>query len=100
MNLSLFPKKERVKKPHELIVDFFFELKDWNDMPKEFYIENKIYYGRHVKPAKDLLELFDNSLEKAKDFLQRTADYCNDRGLEWSIETSFKKYLDLIKEPV
>jgi|SRR6185436_11510631 len=100
MNLSLFPKPIKVKKDFEKIVDFFFELKEWADMPKEFYIENQISYGRHVKPAKQLLELFNDEFEKAKEFLQRVADYCNDRGLEWSIETCFKKYLELIKEPV
>ena len=74
------------------IVNYFFVLKDWDNLPKEFYIKNHIIYGRYVKPAKQLLELCDNDVEKAKEVLDKISSWANDNGMEYTIETVIKRY--------
>ena len=56
--------------------------------------QRKIIYSRYTKPAKDLLTLA-GSLEKAKEAINKVADWANTRGLDYSIETIFKKWLEL-----
>lgn len=97
MNLSLFPPIPRKENPVHLLVNFYFELKGWDDMPKEFYKEEKISYGRNVKAAKDLFELCENDLQKAKDFLERLKEWAEETGMDWTIETGFKRYFELTK---
>ncbi len=92
MNLKLFEEKkvEKQKNPVHQIVNYFFELKGWADQDKEFYIENKIYYGQHVKRAKELLETCDGNLEKAKKCLDILNEWSGG-GFEWEISTCFKR---------
>ena len=51
-------------------------------------------YGRYAAPAKQLLELA-GSVEKAKEAITKVADWANSRKLDYSIETVFKKWLEL-----
>ncbi len=74
------------------VVNYFFELKGIDNESKEFYKENKIVYSRYVKPAKDLLVLCDDNLEKAKKSLSFINEWARDNSLEWEIETAFKRW--------
>jgi len=56
--------------------------------------KKKIVYARYTKPAKQLLELA-GSLKKAKAAMDKVAGWANSRGLDYSIETVFKKWLEL-----
>ena len=56
--------------------------------------KRKIIYSRFTKPAKQLLELA-GSVEKAKETLSKVAEWAKSRNLDYSIETVFKKWLEL-----
>ncbi|MBI5742417.1 MAG: hypothetical protein HZA25_01080 [Candidatus Niyogibacteria bacterium] len=60
-----------------------------NDAKKE-----KIVYSRYTKPAKQLLELA-GSTEDAKRAIDKVAEWANSRALDYTIETVFKKWLEL-----
>lgn len=84
-------KKEKINK----IIQHYYELKGWEDMPKEFYKENGISYSRHAKRAKQLLELCDGSVKKAKEKLTKLKKWAKTRSLSFTIETLFKKWPEL-----
>ena len=56
--------------------------------------KRKIIYSRFTKPSKQLLELA-GSIEKAKEAVDKVAGWANSRGLDYAIETVFKKWLEL-----
>jgi DNA polymerase/3'-5' exonuclease PolX len=56
--------------------------------------KRKIVYSRFTRPAKQLLELA-GSIEKAKEALNKVAEWAKTRNLDYSIETVFKKWLEL-----
>lgn len=56
--------------------------------------KKKIIYSRFTRPAKQLLEL-SGSVEKAKKAIDKVAEWANSRGLDYAIETVFKKWLEL-----
>jgi len=56
--------------------------------------KKKIVYSRHVRVAKQLLELA-GSLKKAIGAIDRVAEWAKSRNLDYSIETVFKKWLEL-----
>ena len=56
--------------------------------------KRKIIYSRFTKPSKQLLELA-GSMEKAKEAIDKVASWANTRKLDYSIETVFKKWLEL-----
>jgi hypothetical protein len=56
--------------------------------------KRKIIYSRFTKPAKQLLELA-GSIEKAKEAIDKVAEWAKSRGLDYAIETVFKKWLEL-----
>ena len=58
--------------------------------------KRKIIYSRFTHPAKELLELA-GSVEKAKEAITTVADWAKSRHLDYSIETVFKKWLELGK---
>jgi hypothetical protein len=78
----------------ELLVDYYFELKGWDDQPKQFYIDNKISYGRNCKDAKDVLGLYMGDLEQAKAKVLKISQWANSNGLEWSLSTVIKRFLN------
>jgi DNA polymerase/3'-5' exonuclease PolX len=56
--------------------------------------KRKIIYSRFTKPAKQLLELA-GSVEKAKEAINKVAEWAKSRNLDYAIETVFKKWLEL-----
>lgn len=56
--------------------------------------KKKIVYSRHVRAAKQLIELA-GSLKKAKDAMSKVAEWAQSRNLDYAIETVFKKWLEL-----
>lgn len=61
---------------------------------KESAGKRKIIYSRYVKPAKQLLELA-GSLRKATEAMDKVAAWAKSRNLDYTIETVFKKWLEL-----
>ncbi len=56
--------------------------------------KRKIIYSRYVKPAKQLLELA-GSRKKAIEAMDKVAEWAKSRNLDYTIETVFKKWLEL-----
>jgi len=56
--------------------------------------KRKIIYSRYTKPAKQLLELA-GSIEKANKAIDKVSLWAKSRGLDYAIETVFKKWLEL-----
>lgn len=77
------------------IVNYYYELTDMADMGAEWYKEHNIVYSRYCRPAKDLLELCDGDIEKAKNMMERVKDWVDGFGGEFAIETVFKKWMEL-----
>ena len=61
---------------------------------KESAKKRKIIYSRYVKPAKQLLELA-GSLKKAFQAIDKVAEWAKSRDLDYTIETVFKRWLEL-----
>lgn len=77
------------------IITYFFESKGLGLQElKENAKKRKIVYSRYTKPAKQLLEL-SGSIEKAKEAIGKVALWANSRKLDYTIETVFKKWLEL-----
>jgi hypothetical protein len=77
------------------IVTHFFETK--NISVKQLKMNAKkqnIVYGRYAAPAKQLLELA-GSVEEAKKAITKVAQWANTRDLDYTIETVFKKWLEI-----
>ena len=74
------------------LVEYFFQLKGWVD-------KSRPIFSRFVRPAKDLLELCDDSIVGAKEKLDLTKRWADSAQLDWSIETVFKKWNDLAYLP-
>lgn len=96
-------KKNKIKYYEELkqetairqIITHFFKTKEVSlDQLKRDSKKRKIIYARFTKPAKQLLELA-GSIQKAKKAIDTVAQWAKSRDLEYSIETVFKKWLEL-----
>lgn len=61
---------------------------------KESAKKKKIIYSRHVRAAKQLLELA-GSRKKAIEAMDRVAEWAKSRNLDYAIETVFKKWLEI-----
>ncbi len=101
--IAEYLKKGKIKQCEDLreetairqIVTHYFKTKGLSlEELKKNAKKRKIIYSRFTKPAKQLLELA-GSLEKAKDAITRVAEWANSRGLDYAIETVFKKWLEL-----
>jgi len=96
-------KKGRIKYYTELtketairqIITFYFQTKGLSlgELKKDAK-KRKIVYSRYTKPAKQLLEL-SGSIEKAKQAINKVAKWAKSRDLDYTIETVFKKWLEL-----
>jgi hypothetical protein len=77
------------------IVTHFFKSKGLGlqELKKSAKIR-KIIYSRYTKSAKQLLDLA-GSIEKAKEAIDKVAAWANSRKLDYTIETVFKKWLEL-----
>lgn len=77
------------------IIAFYFQTKGVGLQElKNNAKKRKIVYSRYTKPAKQLLELA-GSVEKAKEAMQIVAKWASTRKLDYTIETVFKKWLEL-----
>lgn len=77
------------------VVTHYFKTKDLSlEELKKSAKKRKIIYSRYTKPAKQLLELA-GSIEKAKKAIDIVAEWAKSRNLDYSIETVFKKWLEL-----
>jgi len=88
---------EKLKKETAVrqIVTHYFQSKGLSlDQLKGQAKKQKIVYSRFTRPAKQLLELA-GSIEKAKKAIDVVAEWANSRGLDYAIETVFKKWLEL-----
>lgn len=101
--IEQYLKKKKIKYLEELkeknririIVTHYFKTKgiDLDRLKKEAK-KRKIIYSRYTRPAKQLLELA-GSIEKAKEAIDKVAEWAKSRNLDYSIETVFKKWLEL-----
>jgi len=96
-------KKQKISEFEELneetaiqnVIAHFFETKGVGLQElKNNAKKKKIIYSRYTKPAKQLLEL-SGSVEKAKEAISTVANWANSRKLDYTIETVFKKWLEL-----
>lgn len=96
-------KKGKIKYYEELkeetairqIVTHYFETKGLNLRElKKSAKKRKIIYSRYTRPAKQLLELA-GSVKKAEAAIDRVAEWAKSRDLDYTIETVFKKWLEL-----
>jgi len=79
------------------IITHFFETKGVSLKElKQNAKKKKIVYSRYTRTAKQLLELA-GSIEKAKKTITTVADWANSMDLDYTIETVFKKWLELDK---
>jgi DNA polymerase/3'-5' exonuclease PolX len=77
------------------VIAYFFKSKGLSLQElKENAKKRKIIYSRFTKPAKQLLDLA-GSVEKAKEAIDKVAQWANSRKLDYAIETVFKKWLEL-----
>lgn len=56
--------------------------------------KKNIIYSRHVRAAKQLLDLA-GSRKKAIEAIDKVAEWAKSRGLDYTIETVFKRWLEL-----
>ena len=80
------------------LVDYFLMLRGWANLPKEEYKKRNIIYGRFTRPAKHLLILTDQSLDRAKYLLDCVKHWAELKHLDWSIETVFKRWGEIEKD--
>ena len=89
-------KKKEETEVQEIVNHYFFTKGYTLDDIKEDAKKKKIVYSRHTKPAKQLLEL-TGTLNKAKKAIDKVALWANSRGLDYAIETVFKKWPEIDK---
>jgi len=88
-------KQKRKETNIQKIVNHYFETKGLSlEEIKKDAKKKKIIYSRFTRPGKQLLELA-GSLAKAKSAMTKVAKWAQSRNLDYSIETVFKKWLEL-----
>ena len=88
-------KKQKEETKIQEIVNHYFYGKGYSlDKIKKDAKKKKIIYSRFTRPAKQLLELA-GSVSKAKKAIDKVAEWAQSRGLDYAIETVFKKWLEL-----
>ena len=89
------PKKIHSESDIQRVANHYFFSKGLTlEKIKEDARKKKIVYSRYVRPAKELIELA-GSVAKAKKAITKVAKWAKSRGLDYSIETVFKKWLEL-----
>lgn len=79
------------------IVSHYFKTKGLEiDQLKKDAKKKKIIYARYTRPAKELLALA-GSVQEAKKAITKIAKWAKSRGLDYAIETTVKKWLELDK---
>ena len=93
-------KKKKIKKEgeetviQEIINHYFYTKGLTLGQIKDDAKKKKIIYSRYTRPAKQLLELA-GSVKKAFKAIDKVAEWAKSRNLDYSIETVFKKWLEL-----
>ncbi|MEK7510072.1 MAG: hypothetical protein AAB567_00740 [Patescibacteria group bacterium] len=94
-------KKQRAKKKEyeetaiqQVVNHYFFTKGLSTEQIKRDAKKKKIIYSRYVRPARDLIALA-GSVAKAEKAITKVAQWASSRGLDYSIETVFKKWLEL-----
>ena len=80
----------------EIVNHYFFSKGLTLKQIKKDAKKEKIIYSRFTRPAKDLLTL-SGSVQAAKKAIDKVAKWANSRGLDYAIETTFKKWLEIDK---
>lgn len=88
-------KKQQEESDIQQVVNHYFATKGLSlQQLKEDAKKKKILYSRYVRPAKDLL-LLAGSAKKAKQAITKVAEWAQSRKLDYTIETVFKRWLEL-----
>ncbi len=94
-------KKKKTKKQirketniQEIVNHYFYSKGLTLERIKKDARKKKIIYSRFTRPAKQLLTLA-GSVKNAKKAINKVAEWANSRGLDYAIETVFKKWLEL-----
>jgi hypothetical protein len=89
--------KEKKETDIQEVINHFFYTKGYTlEKIKEDAKRKKIIYSRFTRPAKELIELAE-SKEKAKEAITIISEWAKSRNLDYTIETVFKKWLELDK---
>ncbi len=95
MDKKIKTKKKEEETAIQEIVNHYFYSKGLNlKQIKDNAKKKKIIYSRFTRPAKQLLDLA-GSVKKAKKAIDIVAKWASSRGLDYAIETVFKKWLEL-----
>ena len=87
--------KQKIETDIQKVVNHYFNTKGLSlEEVKESAHKKKIIYSRFTRPAKQLLDLA-GSLKKALSAIDKVATWANSRNLDYTIETVFKKWLEL-----
>ncbi|MDO8474505.1 MAG: hypothetical protein Q7S62_03125 [bacterium] len=90
-----YHKELREKTVIRQIVTHFFETKGISlEELKKNARKRNIVYGRFAKSARELFDLA-GSVQKAKEVITKVAEWAQSRGLDYSLETMLKKWLEL-----
>ena len=87
-------KKQKETDIQEIVNHYFYSKGLTLEKIKKDARKKKIVYSRFTRPAKQLLTLA-GSVKKAKQAIDKVAKWANSRGLDYAIETVFKKWLEL-----
>lgn len=87
-------KKQKETEIQKIVNHYFYSKGLTLERIKKDAKKKKIIYSRFTRPAKQLLELA-GSVKKAKEAINKVAEWANSRGLDYAIETVFKKWLEL-----
>ncbi len=94
------PKKKTAKKVKQesdiqKVINHYFSTKGLSlGQIKEDAKKKKIIYSRFTRPAKDLIELA-GSVRGANSAISKVAAWAKSRDLDYTIETVFKRWLEL-----
>jgi hypothetical protein len=88
-------KKAQEESDIQQVVNHYFATKGLSlEQIKEDAKKKKILYSRYVRPARDLI-LLAGSITKATEAVTKVAEWAQSRGLDYTIETVFKRWLEL-----
>lgn len=94
--LKRLEKKQEETNIQQIVNHYFYSKGLTLNKIKKSAKKKKIVYSRFTRPAKQLLELA-GSVKKAKSAIDKVAAWAKSRGLDYAIETVFKKWLELDK---
>lgn len=88
-------KKQKDESDIQQVVNHYFSTKGLSlEQIKKDAKKKKILYSRYVRPARDLL-LLAGSVKKAEEAITKVAEWAQSRKLDYTIETVFKRWLEL-----